>query len=154
MTVIHRERTARVAHRCAWECGVPIKPGERYVTSSLTPNDPEIGNIGLVAHGAARPEPVQLPETSRGRPLVTARYFRLDDLANSDLTGDQKIDVLALAVAEMGAALARLARGEPAVHGTRLITDGPGGPVLSDVRYDRDGMIMAPVPGEWNDGTQ
>jgi hypothetical protein len=79
---------------------------------------------------------------------MTARYFRLDDLANSDLTGDQKIDVLALAVAEMGAALARLARGESAVRGGRLITDGPDGPVLSDVRYDRDGMIMAPVPGE------
>jgi hypothetical protein len=65
MTAIHRERTARVAHRCGWECGVPIKPGERYVMSSLTPNDPEIGNIGWwhqALHGESRsscPEPAE-----------------------------------------------------------------------------------------------
>lgn len=46
MTVIYRERTARKQHACAHECGDPIKPGERYVMSSLTPGDPEIGNVG------------------------------------------------------------------------------------------------------------
>jgi hypothetical protein len=50
VTTIYKERTARVEHRCAWDCGVPIKPGERYVMSSLTPNDTEIGNIGWWHH--------------------------------------------------------------------------------------------------------
>ena len=44
MTAIYKERTARVEHQCGWGCGDPIKPGERYVMSSLTPGDSEIGN--------------------------------------------------------------------------------------------------------------
>lgn len=46
MTAIHRERAARKDHECGWGCGVPIKAGKRYVMSSLTPGDPEIGNVG------------------------------------------------------------------------------------------------------------
>jgi hypothetical protein len=45
MAVIYKERTARKEHACAHECGDPIKPGERYVMSSLAPNDAEIGNL-------------------------------------------------------------------------------------------------------------
>lgn len=50
MTTIHKERTARVQHLCGWDCGVPIMPGERYIMSSLTPNDPDIGNTGWRHH--------------------------------------------------------------------------------------------------------
>lgn len=46
MSAIYKERTARKVHQCGWNCGVPIKPGEHYVMSSLTPNDNEIGNLG------------------------------------------------------------------------------------------------------------
>lgn len=46
MSVINKERTARVEHRCGWDCGIPIEPGDRYVKSSVTPNDNDIGNLG------------------------------------------------------------------------------------------------------------
>jgi hypothetical protein len=40
-----------------WDCGTPISPGEKYVMTSLTPNDADIGNItwwhGAV-HGRSR----------------------------------------------------------------------------------------------------
>jgi hypothetical protein len=51
MAAIYRERTARVEHRCEWDCRTPIRPGERYVMSSLTPNDGDVGNLGWL-HGA------------------------------------------------------------------------------------------------------
>lgn len=50
MAVLYKERTARTERACAWECGDPIKPGERYVASSLTPNDLDIGNTGWRHH--------------------------------------------------------------------------------------------------------
>jgi len=34
---LHTELTARKTYRCDWECGTPIKPGQRYVRSSLPP---------------------------------------------------------------------------------------------------------------------
>jgi hypothetical protein len=51
MTEIQEERTARVAHQCAQECGVPIMPGERYIMSSIPPGDREVGNTRWL-HGA------------------------------------------------------------------------------------------------------
>jgi hypothetical protein len=50
MALLYEERTARAEHACAWECGVPIKAGERYTASSLTPNDLDIGNTGWRHH--------------------------------------------------------------------------------------------------------
>jgi hypothetical protein len=31
------ERVARKQHHCGWDCGDPIKPGERYIRSSMPP---------------------------------------------------------------------------------------------------------------------
>ena len=45
MATLTRERTARVEHEC-WRCHCPIRPGERYVESRLTPHDPQIQNAG------------------------------------------------------------------------------------------------------------
>lgn len=38
-------RTARKVHRCS-PCGRPIRPGERYLSGTISPNDNDIGNIG------------------------------------------------------------------------------------------------------------
>lgn len=57
MTVIYKEHVAHVRHACAWDCGYPIRIGERYVMSSVTPNDPEIGNLAWwhhALHGRSR----------------------------------------------------------------------------------------------------
>lgn len=57
MAEIKKEVTARVNHLCYWECGHVIAVGQRYVRSSLTPNDPEIGNtrwLHAALHGHSR----------------------------------------------------------------------------------------------------
>ena len=44
---IRKERTARKRHDCYVDlCTSPIEPGQRYIDSRLTPNDPDIGNVG------------------------------------------------------------------------------------------------------------
>jgi hypothetical protein len=56
MTAIYKDRTARKPHRCSW-CEGTIQPGERYVLSSLTPHDNDIGNLGWwhsALHGRER----------------------------------------------------------------------------------------------------
>lgn len=45
MAVITTERTARKPYRCA-DCHGPIRPGERYAHSIITPLDPELNNTG------------------------------------------------------------------------------------------------------------
>lgn len=43
MLDIQVQRTARKEHVCHWDCGDPIKPGDRYISSSLPPHS-EMGN--------------------------------------------------------------------------------------------------------------
>lgn len=43
MAVFTTERTARKAYACE-RCTGGIKPGQRYESSAITPNDPELGD--------------------------------------------------------------------------------------------------------------
>lgn len=57
MSVIDKVLTARKEHHCGWDCGTPIKPGDRYTRSSATPNDNDLGNTRwwhMTLHGTSR----------------------------------------------------------------------------------------------------
>lgn len=57
MAVIDKVVTARKEHRCGWDCGTPIMPGEQYTRSSVTPYDTDLGNTRwwhVALHSASR----------------------------------------------------------------------------------------------------
>ena len=62
---LHTELTARMTHRCDWECGAPIRPGQRYVRAALPPGaEPNEGPRWWISrlHGHVREDcPTYVP---------------------------------------------------------------------------------------------